>query len=1098
MQFSLRGSPTARLQGGDAIPLGAHDAALLTWLALEGPTPRKRLAQLFWPDSDPEAARLNLRQRLFQLKRQLGSAPVTGTETLALAACAHHDLDDTSSVLGDAVPGFGDEYLAWLHQQRRCRRGRAVQALAALADHAEQGQDWPRALALAADLVALEPVSEDAHRRLMRLHYLIGDPAAALLAFDRCEQVLKNDVGTRPSAETLELLRTVESASAAEAKPGRAMPRTDRVPVGVLHPPRLVGRERELAAMRAGWEGGDVVAVIGEAGIGKSRLLQAFAHDGAGRVVTVSARPGDASVPFATLARLLAVLQADSTGRHRAAPNGGDARSAWQGAAHDLLRGFADGVGVQVDDLHFADASSIDVLRALIDASAPANVDPAAGLPPRWLLSCRPAEAASSVRALHDGLVEQARLCTVLLPPLDEASLAALVDSLALPGVVGALLAPGLLRRTGGNPLFVLETLKQAWVERTLHRLADAMPRPVSVLRVIERRLTQLSPSALMLARCAAVAGQAFSTALAVRVLGVSALGLADAWSELEQAQVIRDEAFAHDLYYEAALASVPAAIARHLHGEVAGWLESASGPAAPPAALAHHWLAARRNDRAVPHLERAAQAALRALDPVLAADFFARLAVAHDANGDPDAAFMAALEAVKATRVQGSGVALELATLNMAALARTTRQHAAAFEARGLMHHLRGEVEEAGRWVARGLAELDDDPDAPGRVDLLNLQGIVLRRAGHLEEAQQVLVDALALARAGVQNGLATDLPAILNNLALVLEEMDDHVGASDLLRESERLQTDPLVRARVLNNLGIALEERGQLAQAYEQRLVAARLCAASISPGVADLMLAVSLGANARNLARFRDAMAHLAHAEHLSAQVRHWREEDLHRQYAAVWLELGRPNLARESLDRAEQAGTKTPNASSTMALVRARYLMTLGQDPAALLAAAERDLRESADHRALRRLLVCQAQILPPEAAVRSMTEVIASLLRRGNAGAAIPARVRLAQALLHSGLVAEAVLESQRAADALAAALPLDMSCAEVWLTLARSLQAAGRIGHAAAAAATGKQWLEAVARDHLDVTWHDGYLHRNRVNAELLALVSQLSPASQ
>ena len=1098
MQLSLSGSPTARLQGGGATPLAAHDAALLAWLALEGPTPRKRLIQLLWPDSDPEAARLSLRQRLFRLKKQLGSAPVTGTETLALAAGVGHDLDETSGVLGDAAPALGDEYLAWLKQQRQRRGARAVLLLAGRAERAEQAHDWPLALALAADLLALEPVSEDAHRRLMRLHYLRGDPAAALLVFDRCEQVLKNEVGTRPSAETLELLRTIESAGAAEAAPGRAGPRTDRVPVGVLHPPRLIGREVQLAAMRAGWDGGDVVALIGEAGIGKSRLLQAFAHEWPGSVVSVSARPGDASVPFATLARLLAALQGDAAGPRQAAPEGDDARAAWQGAVRDLLRGSTGGVcvGIAVDDLHFADSASIDVLRALIDDAAPANAGPVTGPSPRWLLACRPAETDSSVRALHDGLVERARLCTVLLPPLDEASLAALVDSLALPGVDGALLAAGLLRRTGGNPLFVLETLKQAWVERALHRLSEAMPRPTSVLRLIERRLTQLSAPALMLARCAAVAGQAFSTALAVRVLGVPALGLADAWSELEQAQVMREEAFAHDLYFEAALASVPAAIARHLHGEVAGWLESAPERAAPPATLARHWLAAQRADRALPYLAQAAEAALRALDPVLAADFFAQLASARSASGDHDGAFAAAQEAVKAARMQGSGAALETAIDRLAALAGTSRQRAAAFEARGLMHHLRGDVDDATEWVARGLAELGSDPEAPGRVDLLNLQGIVLRRAGHLEEARSVLDSALVLARAGVEKGLPADLPAVLNNLALVLQEMDDYVGASELLGESERLQTDPLVRARVLNNLGIALEERGQLAQAYEQRLVGARLCAASISPGVADLVLAVSLGANARNLAQFRNAMAHLAHAEQLSAQVRHWREEDLHRQYAAIWLDLGRPNLARESLDRADHAGAKTPFSGSMVALIRARYLMTVGQDPAAMLAAAEASLRQSADHRTLRRLLICKAQIQPPEAARRSMIEVIEMLVRRGNAGATIPARVRLAQALLHSGRSAEAVLEAQRAADALASASPLDMSCGEVWLTLALSLQAADRLAEAAAAASTGKLWLDHVLKDHLDAEWHDGYLHRNKVNAELLALLPRLLPS--
>ena len=62
-----------------------------------------------------------------------------------------------------------------------------------------------------------------------------------------------------------------------------------------------------------------------------------------------------------------------------------------------------------------------------------------------------------------------------------------------MPGLRGALLADGLLARTGGNPLYVLETLKQAWVDDSLGALAaeapagrDAgalLPRPAAVVR---------------------------------------------------------------------------------------------------------------------------------------------------------------------------------------------------------------------------------------------------------------------------------------------------------------------------------------------------------------------------------------------------------------------------------------------------------------------------------------------------------------------------------------------------------------------------------------------------------------------------------------
>jgi DNA-binding SARP family transcriptional activator len=69
IRLSLAGTPTVRAPGAAPLPLAPRDAALLAWLALEGATPRGKLAALLWPGSEPEAARNALRQRLFQLRR---------------------------------------------------------------------------------------------------------------------------------------------------------------------------------------------------------------------------------------------------------------------------------------------------------------------------------------------------------------------------------------------------------------------------------------------------------------------------------------------------------------------------------------------------------------------------------------------------------------------------------------------------------------------------------------------------------------------------------------------------------------------------------------------------------------------------------------------------------------------------------------------------------------------------------------------------------------------------------------------------------------------------------------------------------------------
>ncbi|MCY7314440.1 MAG: hypothetical protein LH480_02115, partial [Rubrivivax sp.] len=294
--------------------LGPRDAALLAWLAVEGPTPRARLAALLWPDSDAEAARNALRQRLFQLRRQLGVDAVEGQLTLALSAAVRHDLTDADSVLGDIGAELGEELQQWLHQQRSQRSQRAVARAEAQADTAEQMQHHDRALTIARGLLLQQPGSELAHRRVMRLHYLRGDRAAALMAFDACEQQLKHEVGTRPGAETLALLAMIESASVptVPATPagasGAAPPPLRSLPPGLMRPPRLIARDGCVARLLAPLAEGQHVLLLADAGLGKTRLMEEAAQQLAARghsATVVGARPGDAARAFALLARVL-------------------------------------------------------------------------------------------------------------------------------------------------------------------------------------------------------------------------------------------------------------------------------------------------------------------------------------------------------------------------------------------------------------------------------------------------------------------------------------------------------------------------------------------------------------------------------------------------------------------------------------------------------------------------------------------------------------------------------------------------------------------------------------------------------------------------
>ncbi len=590
MQLHLSGTPRAAPPGGPPQGLAALDAALLAWLALEGPTPRNRLAALLWPEKPPEAARNSLRQRLFQLRRQVGVDLVVPGATAATAALAEgvsHDLHEADTLL-DGVPlEVGGEFAQWLALQRDRRRGRVRRSLAELAEMAESAKDWDDALTHARELLALEPLSEEAHRRVIRLHYLRGDRAAALLAFDHCEQVLKDEVGARPSAETMALLATVQS-SALTAE----LQHAGRVPASLLRPPRLVGREREWASLEDAWQRRRPALVIGDAGVGKSRLLDDFARSKAA-VLRFGARPGDERVSYASVSRLLRLLPHAAL---RSLPQGvrnclagllpelGEpellhdeaARTRLFNACASALSGAAEGIDAcAVDDLQYADAASVELLRFLVDT-----------LSLRWFIASRPADPGQPAFGWIQGLLTASGANVVRLEPLARDGVAALVDSLDLPLAPAWRDADELYRHTGGNPLFVLETVKTCGLDGGA-RLAPVLRAAPSAIALIDQRIRRLSPEAVQLARCAAVAGPDFSTALAVHVTGRRALDLADPWAELEAAQVLCEGAFAHDLIYEAARASVPASVASHLHADIAAFLEARGGE---PVRIADHW----------------------------------------------------------------------------------------------------------------------------------------------------------------------------------------------------------------------------------------------------------------------------------------------------------------------------------------------------------------------------------------------------------------------------------------------------------------------------------------------------------------------------
>lgn len=613
-------------------------ATLLTYLALEGPQPRTRLAGLLWPETREATARANLRQLLHRLRDATATELVDGPDPLALTdaisvdaralrelarAGEHAGLAGFDGHLLDGVElEDAPELVAWLASARdelvRVRRD------AALADSArcEQLGELPAAIAAAQRAVDLDPVSEAAHRQLMRVHYLGGDRAAASAAYARCRLALRERLGVEPSLMTTALADEIARGRRGVTSPPAA-PR--RIPVSVLRPPVLAGRAREWAAMEAAWAAGQSIVIGGVPGIGKSRLMTEFLATH-GRPIVCAGRPGDRAVPYGTHAR---------TYREVIQEIGREALPAWVArelarlipelgeppgpltSAEDKLRFWsakievhriAFGLGYDafgLDDLQYVDHASTEAGAYVLD-----QLRQDARTPIRSVHCYRTGELPDATIALIRAAASAGVMLHLELEPLPAEAIGELLASLAIPGLDA--LGPDLHRYAGGSPLFILETVKHL-VETD--GIAQGRPAGLQLTgrasAVVAARLARLSAPALELARLLAVLGTEFSLTRAGIALEVSATALVPVWEELVAAQIVRGDAFAHDLLAEAVLAGMPAAVRQLLHRRAA---ETLDGDAGASARIAAHWLDAGEPDRATTRRRQAIVESRRAL----------------------------------------------------------------------------------------------------------------------------------------------------------------------------------------------------------------------------------------------------------------------------------------------------------------------------------------------------------------------------------------------------------------------------------------------------------------------------------------------------
>lgn len=228
LEFRLLGFPEFRLNGRRVELALRKAAALLIYLAeAGGPVARDVAATLLWPETDEDAARARLRRTLYKIRIAFGSEVIAATgATLGLRpalsaevdskvfehACNVGPLDEAADLYkGDYLAGFSlpdcPEFEEWVFFRREALRSRLVQALERLVEVKIAGGEPRSAVVHATRLAGLDPLSESAHRHLIRAHLGAGDRAAAERQIETCVRLLREELGITPDPTTLALGR---------------------------------------------------------------------------------------------------------------------------------------------------------------------------------------------------------------------------------------------------------------------------------------------------------------------------------------------------------------------------------------------------------------------------------------------------------------------------------------------------------------------------------------------------------------------------------------------------------------------------------------------------------------------------------------------------------------------------------------------------------------------------------------------------------------------------------------------------------------------------------------------------------------------------
>jgi DNA-binding SARP family transcriptional activator len=679
MQLRLLGGFELRDAAGAVVRLPTRKAeALLAYLAVDSRQSHSRedLAALLWGDADERSSLASLRQTLSLIGKCCGGAvfkaegrriawvpgavEVDVAAFIALSAAGGGaDVETLSQAAalnrGDLLAGVavsGSRFEDWLTGERARLRERAIDLLGRLA-LAQQARGWSEpAVQTSLALLQIDPMAEAGHRLLMDLYVHSGRRGAALRQYQVCLNVLQRELGAEPELQTRQLYNRLLRQPPPQAPAGVDRPALEpgrpsfASPAGLsVHEAPLTGRDTELTLLRAALDEarsgrGRTVALLGEAGLGKTRLAEELAARApllGVQVLLGRCHESQQLFPFAPWVDLLrgAGVPADQALLESLEPawrvelavllpelqNGPDRPDDETTAPAQRARLFEAivqllGRLVQraptllvLEDLHWADEMSLRLLTQVARRGQ--------DWPLMTLVTAREEEldlAPRLRRSLRELAIGQG-LARIELRPLTQPQIVAIAQGLWPPdwrAPVASQAAERVWQISEGNPFVAVEAAQTLGTGPV--QAQDASPLlPDRVRELIHAHVERVSPPARRLVAVLAVAGRELDFAVMQAAAGQDAQTAAEAVEELVRRRILRalDEAFdfRHARIRRAVTEDLLAPMVGPLHLAIARALEQAYAADPGPVAdrLAYHYARTDHHDKAVHYLGRLA-----------------------------------------------------------------------------------------------------------------------------------------------------------------------------------------------------------------------------------------------------------------------------------------------------------------------------------------------------------------------------------------------------------------------------------------------------------------------------------------------------------